>query len=736
MKQIISMPNIAIFLFFLLLSVLETPIAANAATGSMSVTSHDVAEEVCTSEDFRISGNFILNEDATPTGYSNGPSEYCDRNTQYRPFVVYPMSKSTYAWISYAIDGNEYRVISKVESYYLTGWTEINKLLYFGLDVDVSRLEPGLHTLSIVFQDIFGYACYYRYHWGNLHSQPGEIIDEATITFRVLEEGGMCCGDARAALVEECDGEDNIALWDEESCSGECVLFDEAKNFGKPACDETQPYTKNPVNFATGNKFITQRDVAISGPGLPFEFQRHYNSQSETDNSMGYGWTSSFSQFLSFGEGVISLHEDDGREVPFYSEESGRFTTSSGKVRSIELVDGMYILEEPDGRTLHFAVSGRLVHIEDRNGNAQNLVYEVDRLVSVEDNIGRTLSFSYLDNRLVSILSPIGEVKYAYDINGNLMSVVNPDGTMKSFVYEDTGDFHNLTGIIDENGVRSLSAEYDTMDRAVVSELAGGLNRVEVGYPDNLQRTITDPQGNMTTYDLDSFGGVGRIISSSGPGCKVCPPVGSSYTLNDRFLIQDKTDERGIVTSYAYDSVGNMTSMTEAVGLPEEKTTTYTYDPSTNLLNSVSRPSVVVSGENMLVAMSHDAFGNIISKTESGYSGNTPVSRVTRSSYSLNGQLTHIDGPRDDVEDIYTFEYFANESSEGVNRGQLKKIVNPIGHVTSYANYNSFAKPGAIIDPNGKASELRYDNMGRPTGITRNGVTTQFEYDRPGILLL
>ena len=737
MKQILFMTNIVILLFFLVFSTLEAPNLANAAVGSMTVTSHDASEEICTAEDFRVSGNFILTEDETPTGYSNGPSEYCDLNTQYKPFVAYPMTNRTHAWVSYAIDENEDRVISKVETDDRSVWTEMNKLLYFGLDIDVSRLDPGLHTLSIVFQDMFGYYCYRpTYSWSSyMTSQQGEIIDEFTITFRVLEEGGICCGDAHATLVEECGGEDNIALWDDESCSGECILFDEEKNLGKSECDETQPYTKNPVNFATGNKFITQRDVAIAGPGLPFEFHRYYNSQSEMDSSMGYGWTSAFSQFLSFEEGVINLHEDDGRKVPFYVNESGKFITSSGKMRSIELVGGIYVLTEPDGMKRSFSISGRLLRMEGRNGNTQMLQYENDQLVSIEDNFGRALRFTYVDGRLDTLQSPVGDMKYVHDANGNLKSVVNPDGTVKSFIYDDPIDIHNLTGIIDEKKIRSLTAEYDAMDRAVVSELAGGLNRVEVGYPDNLQRTIVDSLGNMTTYVLDSFDGVGRIISSSGPGCKACPPAGSSYTLNERMLVQNKTDGRGILTSYAYDAFGNRTSMIEAVGLPEEKTTTYMYDLNTNLLKSVTYPSVVLPGEKAVIARTHDAFGNIVSEMESGYSGENLVNLVTRSTYNLNGQLIHTDGPLEDVEDLYIFGYFPNEVSEGDNRGQLNRIQNPMGHVTSYTNYNSFGKPGTMIDPNGTASEFRYDDMGRVTGITRRDVTTQFEYDPAGHLV-
>ena len=69
----------------------------------------------------------------------------------------------------------------------------------------------------------------------------------------------------------------------------------------------------------------------------------------------------------------------------------------------------------------------------------------------------------------------------------------------------------------------------------------------------------------------------------------------------------------------------------------------------------------------------YDASGNLTNKTEEGYSGSSPVTRTTTYTYNALGQIILIDGPRTEVTDITTFEYYPNDPSQGLNRSMLKK---------------------------------------------------------------
>ena len=103
------------------------------------------------------------------------------------------------------------------------------------------------------------------------------------------------------------------------------------------------------------------------------------------------------------------------------------------------------------------------------------------KLSYVEDNFGRRLDFGYdADGRLKTLTTPVGLFGYDYDELGNLIKVTHPDLTAESYLYDDPDDPHNLTGMIDENGIRAATYTYDGQDRCVISEGAGGLTRIRV----------------------------------------------------------------------------------------------------------------------------------------------------------------------------------------------------------------------------------------------------------------
>ena len=102
--------------------------------------------------------------------------------------------------------------------------------------------------------------------------------------------------------------------------------------------------------------------------------------------------------------------------------------------------------------------------------------------------------------------------------------------------------------------------------------------------------------------------------------------------------------------------------------------------------------------------------------------------------YTADGRILEINGPRTDVVDVTVFEYYANDAGEGLNRGMLKKITNPLGHDTSFANYNGYGKPGQITDENSVVATIVYDAAGRLDTLTKSGYTWDFDYDDAGNL--
>ncbi len=164
-----------------------------AASGSISITSHDVSQQPCVTGNFAVSGSFIVTEDNTPNE-TVLDSPYCNTGSKpdrYIPFIVLPMSNRTHANLYYQIDSLPSRHLKRVESSYLTGWTHIGQARWFSFTVPVSTLSPGFHTLKVYLEDMFGVYCY-RYSYARGYS--GEIFANQILSFYVSNETKRGCG--------------------------------------------------------------------------------------------------------------------------------------------------------------------------------------------------------------------------------------------------------------------------------------------------------------------------------------------------------------------------------------------------------------------------------------------------------------------------------------------------------------------------------------------------------------
>lgn len=289
------------------------------------------------------------------------------------------------------------------------------------------------------------------------------------------------------------------------------------------------------------------------------------------------------------------------------------------------------------------------------------------------------------------------------------MSVTQPDGNVRSYHYENPTFQSHLTGI-SFNGIRYSTFSYDDLGRAVLTEHAGGMERHRLAYNANATTTVTDANGTATTYHFVQPQTGQRFVS------REVGPYGTralAYDLSSRQLTS-VTDERGNKTSYTYDTY-HRTSMTEADGTPQARTTTYQYlNDLSDLPTLVEKPSVY-TGQKSRTAISYQdiRFPSLpTSITQSGYTpAGAPVSRTVGVTYNLNGQVSEIDGPRTDVADITRYDYYL--CNTGGNCGQLRTVTNALGQITRYEDYDAAGRVGRIVAPNGLTTSYTYDPVGR-----------------------
>jgi len=522
-------------------------------------------------------------------------------------------------------------------------------------------------------------------------------------------------------------------------------------------------FAGNPANVATGNKYEDALDLSGSLPGLPLEFRRSYNSKANSVGPLGYGWTHNFDVSIQVVQEAspkkVIVWDSDGRAL-YFSEKSRTteiiFAGESGVKDRLKqgISTGEYLLRRKEGNlTQKFGSDGKLLQIYDPNGNTLTFAYTAGLLTQVSNNFGKSFSIQYnTDNRISSVTDPKNQsILYEYT-NGDLTEVTYPDTNFVRYVYSN----HYPTDKYDTNNNLVGHWEYDANGRVKTyySHLKDGVpqERIDLSYH-QLGGTVLTRSTGTTTYTTAIIEGI-KVVQQI-EGCSTCGGVNKSLQYSNWLELTDVTfidGQNEYTTHYVYDNptdprdkVGEILQMTEALGKPEQRTTSYTYthradDPFLLTQSTETIKSVVDPQQNKVITTAYDNQGNILSRQESGYvfinGVATPKTYTIQYQYNTLGQLTQINGPRTDVSDITTIEYYANTSGEGNNRGQLKAIVNALNQRTEFLNYDANGNVGTITDPNGVITQPTYDGRNRIKTITNQttGAQTQYFYDARGNL--
>jgi RHS repeat-associated protein len=466
-------------------------------------------------------------------------------------------------------------------------------------------------------------------------------------------------------------------------------------------------------------------------------------SRATIDTVTGYGWNHSYNIFLFSQLGSMFRYGADGRVTRYVLGAGGVFTAATGYFETLVAnADGSFTLTKKD-RTVYtfksvagttFLVGGpvwRLTTIVDRNGNTTTLAYSGGNLATVTDTYGRSLTFAYnAQSHLTSVTDPYARVtRFQYDSTGRLLTnVTDPNGSTVKYTYN---ALYQLTNKTDKAG-RTFIYSYSASEPVAVNDSANtspatlsnpgnwatnatslAQNQLRVYTP--ATTTNTDGRGNLWKYEYDSNGYLTQTIAPDGST--------TSYTYDPSTLqLATMTDANGHTTAYTYDAMGNPLTLTDALG----HVTRYTYDSTFNQMTSMTDPRGRVTTFTI-----DPANGNRTQETD-------PLGQTNTWTYDSNGNvLTYTDKNGHTT----TYQY-----ADG-NRIQT---ADPLGYITTMS-YDPVGNMISLTDPNGHTTTDQYDGMNRliketdSTGhidqtiydgegnrietIDRNGHTTAYQYD-------
>ncbi|MFG6110247.1 RHS repeat-associated core domain-containing protein [Stenotrophomonas nematodicola] len=527
---------------------------------------------------------------------------------------------------------------------------------------------------------------------------------------------------------------------------------------GRAKCDGS---VGNPCDVKTGEKYEIAEDFDLGWIALT----RHYHSGVSTSiGGFGHGWTHSLGAQLTLdGDDSVGLIEGTGFQRPFKKVGQAFEATDDSGDRLVH--NGNWTLYSA-GSISNFDVDGRLTAQRFPDGTSLTYVYdESDRLAAVAHSSGRTLEFVYQSNDYEALISSVlvagvPQASYTYTAQGQVATVTYAGGGVRTYHYENLSFPQHLTGITAEDGQRYSTFTYDAIGRVISSQHAGGADGVTLAYSPNGGAVVTDALGHQTDYSLTPGG-------DTAPPRKVLGTTDSQGSISRTYYdvsvdfrrrLDTYTDRRGVQTKHTYgegtDAVtGRLVAthtVTEAVGLPEQRVVQSTRDKETNavLVTTIgqqeTRTTYNARRQPVSITLKDLASGQTRATT---YAYCEAADVAAAGGCPIEGVLKSVDGPRTDVADVTIYAYYAADdagcASNGTcayRKGDLHSVTNALGQTVETLAYDAFGRPLSAKDVNGVVTDYTYHARGWPTSVNVRGASaaadrvTQLSYWPTGLV--
>ncbi|MFC1637727.1 RHS repeat-associated core domain-containing protein, partial [Candidatus Margulisiibacteriota bacterium] len=387
--------------------------------------------------------------------------------------------------------------------------------------------------------------------------------------------------------------------------------------------------------------------------------------------------------------------------------------------------------------------------------------------VTVSDPIGETeLEFEAgLVKREVNAEGHSASYAWDYDTKNLLSMTLNKGGTTIKTEYQNYDDHGNprktkeYGDTSDPSDDREVHFEYmhdkssvykdkhivDRISHAWMEGKGGRINEVyseyDAGGKGNLiaKREVLDSGTAITSYRYDSFGNLTGLTDpnhhttsySYASGSPSPTKISHLLTLTNSYyfntgLPKTDSDYNGNLTSYAYDKLGRLTAKTN----PDGSTQTYTYYDSSNRIE-------VKDENNNISTYRYDNLGRLIEV-------NQPEGSTIRYEYDPLSRITMVSGSGKTTRYAYdkigrlanvTYADGSGVSCDHLDSQSAIEVTDGEGNATKY-KYDGLGRLTEVIEADNTRTSYSYTADGKISTVTdARGLTTTYTYDRQGGLI-
>jgi RHS repeat-associated protein len=492
-----------------------------------------------------------------------------------------------------------------------------------------------------------------------------------------------------------------------------------------------------PVNLKTGLFVYTKTDLTVSDV-VPIVVSRTYRQMDGAVRSFGIGTSDPYDIFLTSYTACagfertgcysdMELFMPDGSQI-LYNRISpgiswtdailqasstptkffGSLITWNGSGWSLKLKDGtIYKFPESDKATV--AQQAALISITDRYGNKISIGRQTSNgaLTEIDSPNNRWIKFtSNASGCITQATDNIGRtVGYVYDGSNYLVQVTDANGGVTKYGYGTVG----MQSIIDPRGISYLTNEFDSKNK-VIRQTQGDGSIYTFNY-------ILDTSGNVSETDvIDPLGRTKKItFNANGYPTTATLAAGlpeqQTTTMSwdtSTNLLQYSIDQAGNETSYTYDSLGNTLTLTTMTGTTGAATTTYTYEPSFNNISAIIDPLLDKT------SFSYDSNGNLTSIIDA-------LGQITSMTYNSAGQLLTITDPLQNPPIQFNYD-----------SGDVVAVTDPLGRSLTVF-HDGVGRTISTADALGETTRFTLDSLDEAIqSIDAKGGITQYSYDGNG----